>query len=284
AGSAPGGSAGEGGSGGGSEPTCSAPCGANAECVVSGEKASCVCVSGFVLDGSACRRPRSCAELHRNAPGLPSGSYTLQPGADALLGYCEMIEEGGGWTLVLNEGTTFDPMGAGTADALCYSASCTSAAYSRVLLEADVLLDVSNAPIVGANYAARVLISGVHAMTRGKTVRALFTSGPNFLEAENNSNLVVRMSGNADCASTLPRDFAALVCETCNTAGCKVPAIVFGDTDSATECRPGSPVPHFAIGANYDYVTAWNNCAGWPQDPNYVATDFYPDHFRVWIR
>ena len=131
-------------------------------------------------------------------------------------------------------------------------------------------------------YAARVVVNGVHAMSRGKTLRTLFTTGPNFVEAENNSNVVVRMIGGAECAS-LPVDMAKLVCEVCVTAGCTVPVMVFGDGDSAEGCRTG-PAPRFAIGAANGYANPWANCAGWPQDPNFNASDFYPDYVRLWIR
>jgi hypothetical protein len=59
--------------------------------------------------------------------------------------------------------------------------------------------------------------------------------------------------------------------------------MVFGDGDGDATCRAGV-VPRLAIGAANDYATPWNNCAGWPQAPNYAAHDFYPDYVRVWIR
>jgi hypothetical protein len=119
-------------------------------------------------------------------------------------------------------------------------------------------------------------------MSRGKTLRTLFTTGPNYVDAEDNSNVAVRLVDAADC-STLPIDLAGLVCSGCTTAGCKVPVIVFGDADSAEGCR-ATAVPRFAIGGSNDYATAWNNCAGWPQDPNFADRDFYPDYVRVWVR
>lgn len=217
-------------------------------------------------------------------PSLPSGAYALKPesAVSSFQAYCGMMLEGGGWTLVVNEGPSFDPTTSGVADALCYSSSCTSIGYSLVLLDSDVMIDVSNAPIAGTTYSARLIVTGVHAMSRNKTLRTLFTSGPNYVEAENNSNLAVRMRDGAEC-STLPIDLVRIACESCDTAGCKVPVIVFGDGDGDVTCRVGT-VPRLAIGASSDYVTAWNNCAGWPQDPNYAGSDFYPDYVRVWVR
>jgi hypothetical protein len=281
-GAAGGSGAGEGGSAGsgGAEPVCTVVCGANEECTPTVAGGECVCVAGFVRDG-ACRLPRSCAELHRAAPALASGSYTLKPAGEAsgFLAYCGMALEGGGWTLAVSEGPSFDPATMGVTNAVCYSSNCANIAYSRVLLESDVMIDVSNSPITNAMYTARVIVNGVHTMSRGKTLRTLFTTGPNYVEAEDNSNVAVRMIGGAEC-STLPRDMATIACNECATIGCKVPVMVFGDGDSAC----GMPAPRFALGAATDHATGWTNCAGWPQSPNYSDFDFYPDYVRVWIR
>jgi hypothetical protein len=280
----PAGGRGEGGDAGATDPACAVACGQDERCVTTPNGPECRCVDGWVRDAQTCRLPRSCDELHRYAPSLPSGSYALKPeGALASFqAYCGMMLEGGGWTLVVNEGTNFDPTTNGVADALCYASGCTSIGYSLVVLDADVMLDISNEPIANTTYAARVIVTGVHAQSRGKTLRTLFTTGPNFVEAENNSNVAVRMRDGADC-NTLPTDMAKLVCNSCDTAGCTVPVMVFGDADGDPTCRTGA-VPHLAIGAANDYATAWNNCAGWPQDPDYAGFDFYPNYVRVWIR
>jgi hypothetical protein len=279
---ASGGEAGEGGEGGAAQ-VCSTACGANEACTATSAGPACTCVDGFIRDGAVCRLPRSCNELHRASPALGSGSYALRPAAatSSFRSYCGMVNEGGGWTLVVNEGPSFDPMTMGVADS-CYSSSCTNVAYAQVPLEADVMLDISNSPITSTTYTARVIVTGVHAMSRGKTLRTLFTTGPNYIDAEDNSNVAVRMMGGAECTS-LPADMAHLVCDTCTTADCKVPVMAFGDNDSAAGCRE-TGVPRFAIGGSRDYATAWTNCAGWPQDPNANGTDFYPDYVRVWIR
>jgi hypothetical protein len=277
-------SAGDGGGAGASEPVCPVACGNDEECAATPTGPECRCSGGLVRDGEACRLPRSCDELHRYAPSLPSGAYALKPEAadGSFQAYCGMVLEGGGWTLVVNEGTTFDPTSHGVADALCYASSCTNIAYSLVPLVSDVMLDVSNSPIAVTTYTARLIVTGVHAQSRGKTLRTLFTTGPNYVEAENNSNLAVRMRDGAEC-ETLPTDLAKIACQKCDTADCKVPVIVFGDADAAPGCRT-TPVPHLAIGAATDYATSWSNCAGWPQDPDYADFDFYPDYVRVWIR
>jgi hypothetical protein len=230
-----------------------------------------------------CRLPFSCDELHRYAPLLPSAAYALQPkgAASSFKAYCGMMQEGGGWTLVVNEGTDFDPNTNGTADEVCYLSSCTNIGYSLVPVNSDVMLDVSDSAISGATYSARFVVTGVHAMSRGKTMRTLFTTGPNYVEAEDNSNLAVRMRNGVDCEA-LPQDLAAAVCRGCDTAGCKEPVLVFGDGDGDPACS--DTVPRFALGAAKDYATPWNNCAGWPQHPEYTGMSFYPLFVRVWVR
>jgi hypothetical protein len=276
--------AGDGGSAGASEAVCAVACGEDEECAATPTGPECRCAGGLVRDGEVCRLPRSCDELHRYAPSLPSAAYALKPEAadSSFQAYCGMALEGGGWTLVVNEGPTFDPTTKGVADAVCYSSSCTNIAYSLVPLVSDVMLDVSNSPIAVTTYTARLIVTGVHAQSRGKTLRTLFTTGPNYVEAENNSNLAVRMRDGADC-ETLPADMVKIACQKCDTPGCKAPIIVFGDADGDAGCRTGA-APRLAIGAATDYTTGWNNCAGWPQDPDYSGFDFYPDYVRVWVR
>jgi hypothetical protein len=193
-----------------------------------------------------------------------------------------MAAEGGGWTLVLNAGPAFEQNVQGVADALCYRQNCTSLAYSTVPVVSDVMLDLRDGPIVATNYVARVIVAGVATSTRGKTVRELFTSGPYYLEKEDNSNLTVRLSGNGTCSETLQMDIGRLVCDSCESGTtCSAPVLTFGDAD------PGcvdDPMFAFAIGGAENYTTAWGNCAGWPQQPNIQDFNYYPDNVRVWVR
>jgi len=75
------------------------------------------CEAATVCAGGACGVPltRSCAVLHRVAPTLPTGVYTID--ADALgprapfAVYCDMEADGGGWTYGAVVRTTTDAMG-----------------------------------------------------------------------------------------------------------------------------------------------------------------------------
>jgi hypothetical protein len=274
-----GGRAGSGGTGA----TCPADCASDADCAVVAGVATCRCRSGFVGNGKSCARPLSCNQLHLAEPTLGSGAYLIGPvAAEApFMAYCEMVAEGGGWTLVLNAGSGFDPTTTGVSGAQCFRQNCTSLAYSTVPLSADVLLDVRNGALVADNYLARIVITGVAMASRGKTVRALISTGPNYLEKEDNSNLVVRLSGNDSCQDTLPSDLAALVCSSC-TAGtaCDAPVLVLGDDDPGCSDMPFK----FAIGGADSYSVAWGNCAGWPQSPSVGDIRYYPENFRIWVR
>jgi len=52
----------------------------------------------------ACTTVRSCRELLMRQPGIPSGTYPIDPdgpgGAAGFRVYCDMVTGGGGWTLV----------------------------------------------------------------------------------------------------------------------------------------------------------------------------------------
>jgi Fibrinogen beta and gamma chains, C-terminal globular domain len=280
------GAGGEGGaadadSGGGGEPSsgaggsevetsCADTC-RNGTCTTAGAMVVCQCHSGFVSEGASCRRPRSCAELHRAEPSLANGAYSLQPSAAKaeFQSYCLMTGNGGGWTLVLNQGTEFDPSGMGSGSELAYAAKGTNLAYSSVALESDVMLDVRMDAIASENYTARAVISAVQSATRGRTVRELFTSGPYYLDAEDNGNL--SLTSSIQCNFS-PADLGPLFCQS--------PVLVLGKQE--TSCSPSAL--RFAISGAASYTEPWHTCAGWPQATVADGQQRFPNSFRVWIR
>jgi hypothetical protein len=78
--------------------TC-ATCAAGKTCTVGTDCATSFC------SGGVCATATSCKALLAAQPGLPSGAYLIDPdgpaGAAAYTAYCDMVNDGGGWTLAL---------------------------------------------------------------------------------------------------------------------------------------------------------------------------------------
>ncbi len=258
-------------------------CPADSECALRDGLAACVCGSGFTGEAGACTRFVSCDALHRAQPHVPSGVYRLLPaGSDTEVAvYCEMTAEGGGWTLILNQNTKFDAAAPASTD-VCYESLCTSAAYRTVRLVADVLLDVSDAPIVGNTFSGRAVITAIDGTARGKTLHQLFTTGPYYLDNDLNTNVQVRVPSGRSCASALPWELAGLLCDSCHAdGGCGQAVLVFGDAHPG--CTEQTALT-FAIGAAYSSIRPWHQCAGWPQAANYANYNYLPDNYRIWLR
>lgn len=214
----------------------------------------------------------SCKALHAAEPSSPSGAYSIHPPlAQAPFSvYCDMTTSGGGWTLVLNQGPSFDPLTLGQDDGACLTENCVSRAYSTLEVVSGIMLDMKDGNIVDDELQARAIVSDVDQTSVGKTMQQVFTVGPNFFEAEDNQNLELTLFEPETC-DTLPGMMKEVLCGT--------PVLVFADRIW------GCPFPDvtYAIGISTTYTEAWGNCAGWPGEPNF-GDNWLPDNFRVWVR
>ena len=224
-----------------------------------------------------------------------------------------MVAEGGGWTLIINQGPSFDPQAdsvqalivqvdagarvdSGKADSgqpdggaadggqpeTCYDQDCVSPVYPLVRVRSDVMLDMSDGPIRGEYYLARAVINGIDVRGRGKTLRELFTTGPYFLDNEDNSNVTVRVHSGSSCADALPFRNGEFALQRLSGRR-RVWKDRAGLRRFGLICAGAGGV-QFAIGAAYTHTAPWGQCAGWPQAPNYSDYNYLPDNYRIWLR
>jgi hypothetical protein len=76
----------------------------------------------------------SCATIHAQSSGLPSGIYSIQPAGStqSIQAFCDMVTDGGGWTLVAKLFELTLPTGAVGTDKLTTNAQPNSGEESKL--------------------------------------------------------------------------------------------------------------------------------------------------------
>jgi hypothetical protein len=122
-----------------------------------------------------------------------------------------------------------------------------------------------------------VIVRGVHAGSRGRTLRQLMNAQARFyVEQEDNANLQVTVNAGTGC-DAIEGDFKQLVCGT--------PVMVFSDYHDNNACvQLDAYQKTFAIGGETSFSERWYNCAGWPQHWSNQGQKTYPSNFRAYVR
>ncbi|MBK8252007.1 MAG: DUF4215 domain-containing protein [Polyangiaceae bacterium] len=245
-------------------------CDANATCTNTPGSFTCACNVGFTGNGVTCTNLASCKDILAALPLSTDGDYMIDPdgvgGTAAFTVRCDMTTAGGGWTLVFNDGTGFNESLLGDGAQTGFTSNYINLAYSTVAISNGLMIDASDAAINALNQEHRTVITTPGGV--GSTVRALFTGGSSiFFDADDNAN--VASNTGLTCGSFGKwADYEAAVC-----TATKV--LVGNDQTGAS---------NFSFGIDNSSSSSDNNSAGWPQDPNFSGTNFFPDNFRVWVR
>ena len=233
---------------------------------------SCDCPDIYWDNGETCVcrtdcSPTSCKEImDMNPDSMLSGVYEIDPtGTEPFDVYCEMVEMGGGWTLVFNQNTSFDASDLGSTVNLAYGRNGINRAYSTVPIESDLMFDVANTDIVDENWVTRTVVENIEDGS-GFTLHYLLNTVGNWrMEAPDNSNVTNSLTL-ANCHDTNWGDYESNICDS--------------DFVMTLHDTTEQSVGPFLIGSERSDGTPRTNQTGWP---NAIGAH-YPSNFRIWVR